>query len=88
MVTKYGLKPSSLSDIENENCQVTKRNIIAICSQFNVNEEWLTTGNGNIFIEEDKKFNEFFEIYKQLNYPLQEFLLKVGKDLLDTQSKL
>ena len=41
-----------------------------------------------MFIIEDKKFNEFFEIYKQLNMPLQDFLLKVVKNLLDTQSKL
>lgn len=41
-----------------------------------------------MFIVEDKKFNEFYEIYKELSAPLQEFLLKVCKDLLDTQSKL
>lgn len=85
---KIGLAPSSLSDIENNKCEVNRRNIVAICSQFQVSEKWLTEGNGNMFIEEDKKFNEFFEIYKQLNLPLQDFLLKIVKDLLDTQSKL
>lgn len=86
--SKIGLKHSSLSDIENENCEVTKRIIILICSQFNANEEWLLTGKGNMFIEEDKKFNEFFEIYKDLSPILQEFLNKVAKDLLETQEKL
>ena len=85
---KIGLAPSSLSDIENNKCEVNKRNIVAICSQFQVSENWLTKGTGNMFIEEDKKFNEFFEIYKQLNLPLQDFLLKVIKDLLNTQSEL
>lgn len=41
-----------------------------------------------MFVNEDKKFNEFFEIYKQLSIPLQDFLLKVGQDLLETQKKL
>lgn len=44
--------------------------------------------SGNMFIEKDKKFNEFFEIYNQLSKPLQEFLFKVSQDLLDTQNKL
>lgn len=86
--SKIGLQPSSLSDIENEKCDVTKRNIINICSQFNVSEEWLVTENGNMFIEENKKFDEFFEIYKDLSPILQEFLNKVAKDLLETQEKL
>lgn len=41
---KIGLKRSSLSDIERGNAPITDRTIIAICSQFNVNEDWLKTG--------------------------------------------
>lgn len=41
---KIGLAPSSLSDIENNKCSVNKRNIVAICSTFNVSEEWLVNG--------------------------------------------
>ena len=85
---KIGIRHSSLSDIENNNCLVTKRNIISICKVFNVNEEWLVNGTGNMFIEIDKKYDEFFSIYNQLSKPLQEFLLKVGQDLLETQEKL
>lgn len=85
---KIGLKPTSMSDIEHGRCNITERVIISICAKFNVNEEWLKTGNGNMFIEDDKKFFEFFEIYKQLTKPLQDFLIQIAKDLLDTQSKL
>ena len=41
-----------------------------------------------MFINEDKKFNEFFEIYKNLTKPLQDFLIHTAKNLLDTQEKL
>ena len=85
---RIGIRSSSLSDIENGNCNVTERIIIAVCAKFNVNEEWLRTGEGNMFVEEDKKFNEFYEIYKQLSKPLQDFLIQICKDLLDTQAKL
>lgn len=83
-----GLKPSSLSDIENNKTNVSDRIVIGICAKFNVNEEWLRNGTGNIFVEEDKKFNEFYELYKNLSKPLQDFLIQVCRDLLDTQEKL
>ena len=86
--SQIGLKPSSLSDIENARCKVTERVIISICAKYNVNEEWLRFGKGNMFIEDDKKFNEFFEIYKTLSKPLQEFLIQSANNLLDLQDKL
>lgn len=85
---KIGLKPTSICDIENGRCNVSERLLIAICSKFNVNEAWLRSGKGNIFNLEDKKFNEFFEIYKILNPPLQEFLIDTAKNLAELQNKL
>lgn len=82
-----GLK-SSMSEIESGKAPITERTIISICAKFNVNENWLRTGNGEMFIEEDKKFNEFFEIFLQLSKPLQDFLIQTAKNLLNTQNKL
>lgn len=84
---EIGLR-SSISEIESAQAPITERTIIAICSKFNVSEEWLRNGEGNMFINEDRKFNEFFEIYKQLTKPLQEFLIQTAKNLLETQDKL
>lgn len=85
---EIGLKQSSYSDIENGNSPITERTIIAICSKFNVNEEWLRTGNGEIFNIIDKNYEEFFSIYNNLNPVLQDFLISSAKNLLDAQSKL
>lgn len=83
-----GLQHSSLSDIERGKAPVTERTIIAICSKFNVNEEWLKTGKGEMFNIEDEKFDQFFNIYNNLSDPLQEFLLNQAKELLKLQNKL
>lgn len=83
-----GLKPSSMFDIEHGNCKITERVIIAICAKYSVNEEWLRTGKGEMFIKENKKFNEFFEIFNKVNEPLQDFLIQCAKNLLDAQKKL
>ena len=83
-----GLKPSSMSDIEHGRSKLTERVIIAICAKYNVNEEWLRTGKGEMFIKENRKFNEFFEIFNKVNEPLQDFLIQCAKSLLDAQKKL
>lgn len=83
-----GISRSSLSEIENATAPITERTIIAISSRFNVNEDWLRTGKGEMFNIIDKKYDEFFDIYNNLNPVLQEFLLKSAKNLLDPQSKL
>lgn len=41
-----GLKKSALSLIENGKNALTEANTLSICREFNVNEEWLRTGNG------------------------------------------
>lgn len=85
---QIGMKASSISDIEKSKCIVTEKTIIAVCSKFNVNEEWLKTGNGNMFLEYDKKHDEFFSVFQNLKEPLQDFLIRTARDLLDTQDKL
>lgn len=87
MVIRYGLK-SSISEIESGKAPITERTIISICAQFNVNEEWLRTGKGDMFIIKDKKFEELYEVYTKLNPSLQDYILNTIKSLLDTQNKL
>ena len=86
--SKIGLKNGSVCDIEQGRCNVTERSIITICSQFNVNEIWLRTGEGEMFNTIEKSYNEFFEIFKKLNPDLQDFLIQTAKNLLDSQNKL
>ena len=43
-----------------------------------INKDWLKTGNGNMFNEEEKpgiRLEHLIEIYKKLNKPLQDYLV-------------
>lgn len=49
------VKRSTISTWEAPNYELTNRSIINICEKFNINEEWLRTGNGPIFKEPCKE---------------------------------
>ena len=55
---RIGLKKSAVSLIENGNNSVTDANIKAICREFGVDYIWLTTGDGEMFVETDDDFIE------------------------------
>ena len=85
---KIGLKQNAISYMERGGSAVTEQNIKVICSQFSVNENWLRTGTGHMFIENDRKQKEFFAIFYELSPDLQDHLIRTAKDLLETQAKM
>ena len=46
---KIGLKRNSLSQIETGKNNLSEQNILSICREFNVNEDWLRYGTGEMF---------------------------------------
>ncbi len=53
--SKLGVTRTAISNIESGNRSVTEQMFKLICSEFNVNEEWLRTGTGDMFVEIDKE---------------------------------
>lgn len=47
---KIGIGQAGVSAIEKGIRNITDRNIQLICEKFNVNEEWLRTGKGDMFV--------------------------------------
>lgn len=50
---KIGLKQTAIGLYENNQRGVADRTILLICQTFNVNEEWLRTGDGEVFKDDD-----------------------------------
>lgn len=55
---RLGIKKAAVSKIEKGENSLTDANIKAICREFSVDYMWLTTGEGEMFIETD---DDFFE---------------------------
>ena len=50
---KVGISQGHLTSIESGKRTVTDKSVIAICATFGINEEWLRTGTGEMFIASD-----------------------------------
>ena len=45
-----GVKKAAISNIENDTRGLTDQMIISICREYNASEEWLRTGEGEMFL--------------------------------------
>lgn len=87
---KLGLSKNFINQLENGKKNPSNRTILDICREFNVNEDWLRNGNGemnNFSIDEDTACIESLMINK--NNPLYSFIIKAWKtyNALDERDK-
>lgn len=52
---KLGISGDVVNNLERGRVEIKEDRIKLICSVFDVNEEWLRTGNGEMFIEPDRE---------------------------------
>lgn len=55
---RIGVSKSTISNIENGNREATEHMIKSICREFGADYIWLTTGDGEMFVESDGDFIE------------------------------
>lgn len=55
---KLGVQKSAISKIERGQCAVSEQITRAICREYSVDYIWLTTGEGEMFVETDDDFME------------------------------
>jgi transcriptional regulator with XRE-family HTH domain len=83
---KIGMKQSTLSTMELGNSPVSDRYIKLICLTFGVSEEWLRTGNGDMFKPVNfPRYDELLEIFRSLSDEMQMLFLNLGQTLLSSQ---
>lgn len=75
---EIGLSAGSINDIEKGKNIPTEQTIKLICLTYNVREEWLRTGKGEMF---DNTNDALVEFLKQ-NYALDDLDLKIVKSYL------
>jgi transcriptional regulator with XRE-family HTH domain len=79
---------STLSGLENGLVSLTDRNVQMICLAYDVNEEWLLKGIGDIFcpIEQAREGKKILEIYEKLEQEGKEQIQVYVQERLDLQN--
>jgi transcriptional regulator with XRE-family HTH domain len=83
---KLKLKFGIISAVEVGRTPLTEQNLKMICSEFSVSEQWLRTGEGEMFTSEDPDTAEFLAIYRALSPPFRKMFLEYGRFLIEQQS--
>lgn len=84
---KIGLSQSSLGMIEVGKRTFSEKHIKLICTTFNVNENWLRTGDGNMFSSTPYE-RQLLNVFDSLTKSSQEYLLAVAEGLLKNEEIL
>jgi transcriptional regulator with XRE-family HTH domain len=81
------LSKSFYGDIEIGKKKVNDRIIFIVSKQFNVNEDWIRTGKGEMFTDTppDIRLEKLLNIYNQLDGSLRECLVEQSGILLKLQ---
>lgn len=85
---KLGVGKSAISNIESGARNLTDQMLLSICREFNVNENWLRTGDGEMFADvpvEDEYFKAATQISKSGDKFAMQAIIEYWK--LDDVSK-
>lgn len=76
-----GVGKTAISNIENESRNLTDQMIISICREYNVNEEWLRSGEGEPFkkLSKEEEIASYVEdlLSDGTENPLYEIILEI-----------
>ena len=83
------ISKSSLGEMETGVRKINDCTIHLISTQFNVDKNWLITGEGEMFTNEkpDIRIEHLIELYKQLDKPLQKYLFEQTVLLVKVQNE-
>jgi transcriptional regulator with XRE-family HTH domain len=80
------ISAGQLACIETEKRIVNNRTIKLICDSFKVNDEWLRSGNGEVFSgDKDAKYTKLVALYDALKPKYQEYILSAINSFLKMQ---
>lgn len=85
--SRIAMSPSYLADIELGNKTASERVIRLMAVEFNINNHWLRTGEGEMFNDGvDAQVSKLINLFKSLNQPFKDYVLKQIEELACLQN--
>lgn len=97
---RIGLSRNFINQAENGKKNLSDRTISDICREFNINEDWLRNGTGDMKIPQEGKFasylgqiskgddefiRDLIEVYMELDQTSKDALKEIAKRMADKQ---
>ena len=86
---QIGMAQSTYAYMETGGREIKDAYIKLICKSFGVDEEWVRTGDGQMYLLEatDRDFSELLKVYDRLSPALQKYLLGQARELMELQKQ-
>ena len=85
---KVGVTKAAIGRIEKGERSVTDQMFLSICREFNVNKNWLRTGEGEMFtLQEDEEAAYVAELLDDTDNPLYDLIKAIMKTYSQTGEK-
>ena len=85
---RLGVTRSAIGHLERGERTLTDQMFLSICREFNVNEEWLRTGEGEMFtLQEDEEAAYVAELLDDTDNPLYDLIKAIMKTYSQTGEK-
>lgn len=85
---RLGVTRSAIGHLERGERTLTDQMFLSICREFNVNEEWLRTGEGEMFsLQEDEEAAYVSELLDDTDNPLYDLIKAIMKTYSQTGEK-
>lgn len=85
---RLGVGKTAISQIEHGINNITEQMIKSICREYRVNENWLRTGEGEMFFEVTDDTSEYlFELIDDVDHPLKPVMFSILKTYSELNEK-
>lgn len=85
---RLGVKGNTITNYETGLRTPSNSVILSICKEFNINEEWLRTGEGEMFtLQEDEEAAYVSELLEDTENPLYDLIKAIMKTYSQTGEK-
>jgi transcriptional regulator with XRE-family HTH domain len=83
---KLKLKFGIISAVEVGRTPLTEQNLKMICYEFNVSEQWLRTGEGDMFVDNGAQYeSELLDVFRQLSEASQKLVVEHAKGVVELE---
>ncbi|MHB9292500.1 hypothetical protein Holit_01598 [Hollandina sp. SP2] len=87
--TELGIAQNTYSLIETGKIAMSERNIKMICLTFGVSEQWLRTGESQMFADNDTQYEiELLDVFRQLSEASRKLVVEHAKGVVELERTL